>query len=126
MISAKAKINKPSKKPPATPIADEKNLENSGEPVTQLAFDLKMQIINARLDNSNLLMIGLLIVLAVCFITLFYGYWQFASTSYNDYSQKIKELNEDKYNFLEMRIQELENKKTPLISPTLQPVIEKK
>lgn len=103
-------INTPPTSPPATPHADERNINYSGEPVTQVAFDLKMEIVNARIHNSNLLMIGVLIALAICFITLWFGYWQFASTSFNDYSQKVKELNDNRYNFLQDRMNFLEGK----------------
>ncbi|SRR5258706_541137 len=112
------KINRPASPPPQTPHAAEKNISNPGEPVTQVAFDLKMEVINARLDNSNLIMIGLLIVLGICFLTLFYGYWQFASTSFNDYSQRVKELNDQRYQLLEERMKNMESRITPSSYPT--------
>lgn len=115
--SIETTINTPSTPPPHTPHPDERNINDPGEPVGQVAFDMKvseieakMAAINKRIDLSYALMIGLLVVLAICFITLFYGYWQFAATSYNDYTQKSKELNDDRYNLLQEKMNFLESK----------------
>lgn len=114
---AQTVINTPPSPPPATPHADERNINYSGEPVTQVAFDMRMEVVNSRMDgmssrleSTNLLMIGVLIVLAICFLTLFYGYWQFDSTSRDGYAQKSKELNDDRYNLLKDRLDFLESK----------------
>lgn len=110
MINAKARINKLPKSTPNIPPASENNVPSAGESVTQVAFDQKMQIINARLDTSNVLLIGVVVVLAICFITLMYGYFQFAGTSFNDYSSKVKELNDDRYTNLNSRLNNIESR----------------
>lgn len=103
-------INIPATPSPEIPPPDERNIANPGALVTQVAFDLKMEVINGRLNNSNYLLIGVLVALAICFITLFFGYWQFAATSYNDYSQKVKELNDERWSILQDKVSSLEAK----------------
>lgn len=105
-------INKPDNPPPNVPQGKQEKTLDTGKPVQQEAFDQAMTIIKSRLDSSNYLMVGVLLVLAICFLTLFYGYWQFSSTSFNDYSQKLKELNDDRYNNLTNKVKELESKYT--------------
>ena len=104
-------INTPPTNPPATPKGRvEKTTANKGKKVEQVAFDQAIELINLRLDISHFLTSALLFALIICFIALFFGYWQFASTSFNDYSQKVKELNDQRYQMLENRVKQMENK----------------
>jgi len=97
--------NIPEVTPPATPpVAKGHSSGRKAQPVDQIAFDNAIATINTRLDNSNLLMRAVILALGICFLSLFYGYWQFASTSYNDYSQRVKELNDQRYLFQQGQI----------------------
>ncbi len=110
------KANSPPGVVPAVPHANKNNVTNPGELVTQIAFEQKMAAIDARLNTSNQILLAVIIVLVVCFVTLFYGYWQFTATSYSDYSGKVDQLNKDRYTFLQERINLLQKSQIDKLS----------
>ena len=109
MAKARIIVNQPSSTPPLTPVPDERNVDETGQSVSQLAFDSKISIIEAQLKNSGNMILAVIVVLIVAFITLFFNYYQFTSTSYNEYSQRIKEMNDDRFDEFGERIKSLED-----------------
>ena len=102
--------NTPDNIPPATPQTTVDHTPiGKGQKVDRIAFENTVAIINARLDSSDLLMRIVILALIICFITLLFGYIQFASTSFNDYSLKVKELQDDRYDLIQERLNFLEN-----------------
>ena len=102
--------NKPPASLPPEPKGSSVSTSNQkgAKYVQQEALDQALLNINTRLDSSNLIMTILIGALVICFITLFYGYWQFATTSYNNFSQRIKELNDQRYQFQQTEIEFLQ------------------
>lgn len=108
-----SKINVPDVPPPKVPKGTKEKPSTEGKPVQQEIFDQAVAYINQRLDASNWIMGIAIVALVICFITLFLQYLQFESVSFNDYSNKVKELNDQRYQFLENRIVNLEKMSTP-------------
>lgn len=110
MFGFERKKNIPDTLPPTTPNIKGRNPRDKGIYITEFVFNLKMETIEGRLKNSNIILTVAFIALIICFLTLFFGYWQFASSSYNEYSQRIKELNDNRFDYLINRIKDVENK----------------
>lgn len=113
-------INKPTKAPPKFPKAVP-NTPDSGKPVLQEAFDQAMDLIESKLNISNYLIIGVIVALTICFISVFYGYWQFVWTVNNSYTQTVKEFNDEKYKILLNRIENIEKNSIETQLPTIVP-----
>lgn len=106
------KKNIPEQAPPSIPSGKKIAYKDGGTYLTEYAFNVKWQIVEERMKNTNVILTVAIGALLICFLTLFYGYWQFASASYTDYSNKVKELNDQKYQFLENRVINLEKTST--------------
>lgn len=78
--------------------------------VQQEALDQALLLINARLDSSDSIMKVVIVALAITFIALLFSYLQFASVSLNDYRDKVKELNDDRYKIFDNRLKDIEIK----------------
>lgn len=89
-------INIPPTNAPPEPVS-EGQTSDPGELVTKIALEQKMEIVHERLRTHDTLIIGVIFVLAICFVTLFYGYWQFASTNFSDYRNAVNNLNDSRY-----------------------------
>lgn len=101
----KPKLNILEKTSPVIPPVKKGGKVEEGLYLTKLAFNAKWQIMEERLGNTNLFLTVAFGALFICFITLLYGYWQFAITSYNDYSQRVKELSDQRYQFQQVEIE---------------------
>ncbi|OGD79875.1 hypothetical protein A2368_03120 [Candidatus Collierbacteria bacterium RIFOXYB1_FULL_49_13] len=100
--------NKPNTKVPGKPKPEKQGVNDPGQMVSQLAFNSEISIIKSKIDTFNNLIVAVIFVLAVCFIGLFFNYYQFSSASYNEYSQRVKELSDEKYLNLNNRLFALE------------------
>lgn len=103
-IFSKRTLNTPPTTPPTTPEAEEVEIQEEGIYLTQYSFNIKWKIIEERMKTTNIILVGTVLVLFICFLTLFYGYWQFTSVSLSDYSQKVKDLNDQKFQFQQTEI----------------------
>jgi len=112
-------INTPDTPPPPTPSGETNPTSNHGKKVGLIAFDNAMSLIDMRINNSNRLMVAVIIVLAICFLSLYFNYIQFTSTSFNDYSQKVKELNDQRYEIFNDRLMIFEKLLTPTPTPSV-------
>lgn len=106
----KPKLNKPDKPPPAEPPAEKGKPQKGGTYLPEYVFNVKWQIMEERLKNTNVIMVVAIAALVICFITLFFEYQQFIATSFNDYSAKVKELNDERYKTLDNRLKDVEVK----------------
>jgi len=98
-------VNVPETPPPPVPKGEKENSsEDKGTYLTQYAFTLKWQVMEERMNTTNLLLMGAFIVLVACFISLYFNYMQFIATSKDDYSQQIKALNDQKFQLQQSEI----------------------
>lgn len=104
------KKNVPEETPPRVPEGKKikENSKEKGTYLTEFAFNAKWQIMEERMQNSNLIITVAIGALFICFLALFYGYWQFAASSFNDYSARVKELNDGRLQELNLRVSQLE------------------
>lgn len=105
--------NTPEETPPPIPTGRKIIKKDKGIYLTEYVFNVKWQIMEERMSNTNTILTVAIGALVICFITLFYGYWQFASVSLNDYRDKVKELNDERYQLLKNQIMDLEKISTP-------------
>lgn len=105
---SKPRLNIPEKDPPAKPTEEKGKPKSGGTYLTEYAFNVKWQIMEERMNNVIVIITVAIAALVICFITLWFGYWQFASTSFNDYAQKAKDLNDQRYQFQQNEIDYLQ------------------
>lgn len=99
-------INTPPKTPPDTPKVEQKkdNIGKEGELIQDEATRNALALVNQRLDTNDAILKGIVFITILSFIALLFGYFQFASTSLNDYSQRVRELKEQKFQFQQAQI----------------------
>jgi hypothetical protein len=106
-----SKTNTPPSVPPSVPPSippSKKGKTNDGTPLPEYVFNVKWQIMEERMNTTNLVLTVGFVGLAIAFVALFYNYYQFASTSFNDYNNRLKELNDQRFELLQKEIDRLE------------------
>lgn len=114
-IFLRPRLNTPPNAPPPIPTGEKvsKTEEEKGIYLTQYSFNIQWQIMEERMNTTNIVLLVSFFALLICFATLFYGYWQFASTSFNDYSNKVDDLNDQRYLLMQQQIDFLSEIATP-------------
>jgi hypothetical protein len=99
----RAKLNTPVGNVPKIPTSSGRS-SKKGEYLSEYAFNIKWQIMEERMNTTNLVLIVAFLGLFICFITLYFDYQQFQSNSYNSYLQAVNELSNQKDQLLQNKI----------------------
>jgi len=107
-------VNTPPETPPQTPIAKSGGRQTKGGIwLSDYEFRVKWQIMEEKMNTVYVFIAVVVIALFACLIGLYFDYKQFQTNSYNEYSQKLKDLNDERYQLQQEQINSLLKTPTP-------------